>query len=71
MNDEPLIYTSKGNLPIASLEYRHSWEFRPSKETCEAIHFVEEYFLEGECVKRAAHVYVAKGLAAESAIGEM
>jgi hypothetical protein len=57
--DEPLIYTSKGNLPVASLKYAHSWE-----DTPEQITFVEEYSLDGEIVKRSAHVYLKKGLSA-------
>lgn len=48
---EPLIYTSKGNLPIASLEYRNYREDVPG-----AVVFIEEYFLESESVKRAVHV---------------
>ena len=56
-NEEPLIWTSKGNLPIASLKYAHSWEDQPDK-----IIFVEEYTLDGEIVKRNAHVFIKKGL---------
>lgn len=47
--DEPLIYTTKGNLPIASLEYSHKWE---DLETC--IKFSETYTFEGEVVKQSA-----------------
>lgn len=49
--DEPLIYTTKGNLPIASLDYSHKWE---DLETC--IKFSETYTLDGEIVKQSAHV---------------
>lgn len=56
--DEPLIYTSKGNLPIASLEYSHQWE---DLETC--IKFSETYTLDGEVVKQSAHVLMKQGLA--------
>mgnify|MGYP000049967041 FL=1 len=56
--DEPLIYTTKGNLPIASLEYSHKWE---DLETC--IKFSETYTLDGEVVKQSAHVLMKTGLA--------
>ena len=57
MQDEPLIYTSKGNLPIASLTYRHEW-----LEDDVAITFVEEYSLNVEIVKESAHARLKKGL---------
>ena len=56
MNDTPLIYTTKGNLPIDSLEYSHTWE-----ETPDYIKFVETHKLDGEIVKQAAHVYIKHG----------
>jgi hypothetical protein len=56
-NDEPLIYTTKGNLPVASLEYRHQWT-----EDDVAITFIEEYLLDGEVVKRNSHARLKKGL---------
>lgn len=55
--EEPLIYTSKGNLPIASLEYRHGW-FESETD----ITFVEEYWLGEELVKRNVHAKLKKGL---------
>lgn len=55
---EPLIYTSKGNLPLNSLEYSHKWE---DLETC--IKFSETYTLDGEVVKQSAHVLMKTGLA--------
>ena len=57
MSDEPLIYTSKGNLPIASLEYRHRWIDSENETT-----FVEEYWLGDECVKRSVHTMLKKGI---------
>lgn len=57
MDDEPLIYTSKGNLPISSLTYKHEWF-----EDDVAITFAEEYRLDGELVKRSAHSRLKKGL---------
>lgn len=61
---EPLIYTSKGNLPISSLEYRHEWQ-----DNDDAIAFIEEYRLDGEIVKRAVHVRTKRGVVGEAAAG--
>ena len=61
-NQVPLIWTTKGNLPISSLEYRHEWS-EDDNEIC----FVEEYRLDGEIVKRSVHLCLRKGLLA---IGE-
>jgi hypothetical protein len=60
MDSEPLIWTSKGNLPIASLQYAHAWE-----DTPEYLKFSETYTLDGEIVKQSAHVYVKQGMAAQ------
>lgn len=57
MPDEPLIFTSKGNLPIASLEYQKVWEDAP-----DYMKFSEIYLLDGEVVKESCHVYVKHGL---------
>jgi hypothetical protein len=54
--DEPLIYTSKGNLPERSLEYSKEWEFDN-----DSIKFSETYKLNGEVVKQSAHVFVLRG----------
>lgn len=55
--NEPLIYTSKGNLPIASLEYRHYRQDTPGN-----VVFVEEYFLDGVSVKRSVNVLPVVGI---------
>lgn len=57
MNEAPHIYTSRGNLPIASLEYATRWEDAPTY-----LKFVETYRLAGEVVRESAHVYVKQGL---------
>ena len=57
MDAETVIYTSKGNLPISSLTYKHEWF-----EDDVAITFAEEYRLDGELVKRSAHSRLKKGL---------
>ena len=60
-NEEPLVYTTKGNLPISSLEYFYSWE-----DTEDFTKFIEGYKLNGEVVKQGAHVRMKKGMALEA-----
>lgn len=57
MNEVPLIYTSKGNLPVEELEYSTAWE-----DSEDYIKFVEKYFLDGEVVKESAHIYAKRGV---------
>lgn len=57
--DEPLVFTSKGNLPLSLLKYSHKW-----LEDDVAITFVEEYRLDDEVVKRSAHSRLKQGLEA-------
>jgi hypothetical protein len=59
MTDEPLIYTSKGNLPLSSLTYEVKWE-----RTDTYVKFVEIHrTADGEVVREAAHVLALQGLA--------
>jgi hypothetical protein len=60
----PLIWTAKGNLPIASLQYRHEWS-----ENDNEICFVEEYSLDGEVVKRSVHLHLKQGCALPAVAG--
>ena len=53
IQEEPLIWTSKGNLPVALLEHRCQWSFSDKE-----IVFVEEYWLGNECVKRAPNIFL-------------
>ena len=57
--DIPLIYTTKGNLPVADLEHRIEWRVTP-----ENIIFIESYLLAGELVKQSSHVHILVGAAA-------
>lgn len=57
MEEEPLVYTSRGNMPLSELTYRHEW-----LEDDIAITFVEEYLHKGEVVKRSAHSRLKQGL---------
>lgn len=60
--DEPMIYTSRGNLPIESLQYATRWE-----DSVDYIKFVEVYTFDGEVVRESAHVYAKRGLLVEPA----
>lgn len=58
MTAAPLIYTSKGNLPIAALTYETEWDVQATY-----IKFVERYRdPSGEIVKESAHVYDRVGV---------
>jgi hypothetical protein len=61
---QPLIWTSKGNLPLSALTYETVWEDHPDH-----VKFVERHRLDGEVVKESCHVYNRAGLVlgAESA----
>lgn len=69
-NDVPLLYTTKGNLPIALFaeEGDEDKHLKPGRHfvTWEVvddyIKFVEVYTLNGEVVKSSPHVYIKKGL---------
>lgn len=60
---EPLVYTTKGNLPISGLEYFHFWE-----DSEEYTKFIQGYKLDGEIVKQEAHVRMKKGMGLEAAL---
>lgn len=62
--DEPLIWTTKGNLPISSLQYRHQWTDTPAETT-----LVEEYLLGEEIVKRNVHVMLKQGILSDTEAG--
>jgi hypothetical protein len=55
--DEPLIHTTHGNVPVASLEYSTAWE-----DTPEYIKFTETYRLDGEIVRQSSHVLGKRAL---------
>jgi len=56
---QPLVWTTKGNLPGSALEYRTDW-FEDDNE----ITFVEQYWLDGEMVKSSTHKRLKKGVEA-------
>lgn len=60
----PLIYTSKGNLPVEDLTYTTKWEDRP-----DAVIFTEEYHQGDELVKRSVHALSKHGVTGETIVG--
>lgn len=52
MNETPMIYTSRGNLPIESLEYSTEWEFTENSIVFKEIHKAAD----GEIVRKAVHI---------------
>lgn len=83
---EPLIFTTLGNVPASTLEYRVSWidnsDIQQSIQTIGGVMHVaaenegsitmlEEYFdiATGDCVKSSPHVYLFKGIDADSQQG--
>lgn len=56
-DEVPLIFTSKGNLPIANLKQRVLWTDNEDETICAA-----EMWLGDECVRREVHIYKRKGL---------
>jgi hypothetical protein len=57
MNEIPLIWTSKGNLPVDSLRYEHGWS-----DTEDYTAFEERWFLGDELVKNNRHMLTKKAL---------
>ena len=57
MNEEPLIWTERGNLPLSSLEYETKWE-----RTETYVKFVEIHRLGDDVVREAAHVLMLQPL---------
>jgi hypothetical protein len=61
MADEPLIWTTKGNLPVSQLRYETAWQDSP-----DCVVFRETYYLGDEVVKQSVHVLKRQGQAAQS-----
>ena len=59
MSEVPLIWTTKGNIPVADLRVENVWE-----DTEDYVKFTELYFLDDEMVKASTHVYCRKPLEA-------
>jgi hypothetical protein len=63
MNEErPLIWTTKGNLPVDELQHEAEWDVQEGY-----IKFSERYrTADGEVVKESAHVYSKFGVTGEA-----
>ena len=61
----PMIWTTKGNMPVEFLEYRTEWCDAP-----DSITMAEIYTHLGEVVRRSVHVYNKTGLSMGSAQAE-
>ena len=57
MDEEPIMWTSKGNLPLAVLQHETRWE-----KTDTYVKFVEVHRFGGEIVREAAHVLMLQPL---------
>lgn len=67
MNEEPLIWTKNGNVPISTLTYQTGWDVQPTY-----IKFCERYIdASGEVVKESAHVYDKAGLSASAIAAQL
>jgi hypothetical protein len=57
MTDIPLIWTTKGNVPVAALRHEVEWRNSPDQ-----IIFIERYYSGDEVVKESAHVQLLTGV---------
>ncbi len=64
MNEQPLIYTTKGNLAISELDQRVVWTDNADETIC-----ASELWYGEECVRREVHVYKRTGLSTLGSIG--
>ena len=63
VQEEPMLWTSMGNVPISTLTYQTAWDVKD-----EYIKFSERYLnASGEVVKESAHVYDRIGIGAQGA----
>lgn len=64
-NDEPLIFTTNGNVPVSTLAHSVAWDVRD-----DYIHFAEIYRdAAGVIVRQDAHVYNRQGAQLLTAAG--
>lgn len=63
---EPMIWTTKGNLPISSLTHQTEWRIAEK-----VIVFIERYLLGDEVVKQSSHVNLLDGVVGQSDVGKI
>ncbi len=66
MSEIPLIFTTKGNIPLDGLKHEVEWRFNDG-----CVVFIERYFLDGEMVKESSHAKLLTGVAALGATGKI
>lgn len=66
MSEIPLIFTTKGNIPVSELKQDVEWRFNAG-----CIVFIERYFLGDEMVKESSHAKLLSGVAAIGATGKI
>lgn len=65
--NEPLIWTTRGNVPVSMLNCEREWDVQDTY-----VKFVERYRdASGEVVREDAHVYSKVGLAVEGVAAEI
>lgn len=68
----PLMYTSKGNLPLSALEERVNWKFiKDREERVTEVNCVIEHWHAGACVRRQCNVYMTQGPEAVGSISNV
>ena len=65
MPDEPLIFTTRGNLPLSALTRKDRWEYLPG----EYVKHVVVHLLDGEVVREEPSVCLLKTFAGEAISG--
>ena len=55
--DQPMIWTSRGNVPLSDVEQEIEW-----RVSNDQVVFIERYRLDGEVVKESTHVKILTGL---------
>ncbi len=68
MTETPLIYTSRGNVPIDSLRYEHEWVDTPQMLILHERWFDKD---SGELVKNNSHGYVKRGASIDGQQAQM
>ena len=67
MNETPLIWTTKGNLPTSDLRYEAFWDYQAGHY----VKLVERYYLGEEIVKESAHVLSLTGVSATGDVAKL
>jgi hypothetical protein len=66
MNETPLIWTTKGNIPLDDLTVEHVWDDQELY-----VKFTENHYLGTELVKSSCHVYSRVALGADGIAAAM